>query len=383
MSDNKIHSKFGASRTEIYMNCPGAIGLIEKAPPSESGDAADEGTAAHMLGEKCLNEGLDPFELIGHEFNGYIVTDEMASAVKMYVDYAFARRQEVGGTLHVETRFEIPSIDPDLYGTNDLCIVRPGKRLIIADYKHGQDPVEAQNNKQLLFYALGAAIQHQFNFDVIEMVIIQPRAPHNEGPIRSWSVNKDYLVSWAKVLGDAVKLAKQKNSPLYRGSHCKWCPAKGICPKINEITEQALDIKTSSEVYRFPEIASLTDYQMVKILEHKKLMEDYIDGVQRAALYRLQQGEVIPGLKLVAGRGRRIWTDEKRAETVLVESLGQEAYTRDLLSVAQAEKKFPKDALESLISKIEGNETVAHESDRRKAIQPLAGKLILNNKRSV
>lgn len=383
IQDQKIHSILGSSNANIYMNCPGAINLIKKSPPDESSDAAEEGTAAHSLLEHCLNEVVDPHTMLGQKIGAYSVTEEMASAVKVCMDHVFRRRQEVGGVLHVEVRFELNSIHKDAGGTADIVIYKQGARLIVDDFKYGVDPVEAVDSKQLLFLALGAALTLGWDFSTVEMSIIQPRAPHHAGPIRTWVVSKDYLVSWSNVFAEAARLTDKKDAPLSRGDHCKYCRAKGICPKMNEVAETALDIRTTDSEFILPAVTALSDIQIANIMKHKKLIEDFLDGVKGVALHRLKSGEALPGVKLVAGRGKRIWADEKIAAQFLYNNLGEKAFKKALITPSAAEELLNKKLVEEFTVWIDGEPTATHEGDRRKAIQPLSGELILNSKRSM
>ena len=51
----------------------------------------------------------------------------------------------------------------------------------------------------------------------------------------------------------------------------------------------------------------MTDDQIVRILEAAPLMRQLIEGVEKEAQTRLENGAVIPGLKLVNGKGARSW----------------------------------------------------------------------------
>jgi hypothetical protein len=67
----------------------------------------------------------------------------------------------------------------------------------------------------------------------------------------------------------------------------------------------------------------------------------------------------------------RKWQDEERIATVLVDTLGDGAYTKKLLSVSQAEKalgKANKALVQDYIIKPPGKPTVAPLSDKRPAI---------------
>ena len=164
------------------------------------------------------------------------------------------------------------------------------------------------------------------------------------------------------------------------GDHCQYCPAKGICPKQAEIVERSLMISTKEKAITLPFLETITDVQIARIVEHQSQIEDFLAEVKRLALHRLKSGEKIEGLKLVAGRGSRIWSNEQEAEVYLKQNLQELAFTRKLLSVAQAEGLLPKPTLEHLWVKIDGSETVTHVSDKRKEIEPIKGKLVLNNK---
>lgn len=228
MSQPKIHSRLSASASERWTSCPGSVALSRNAPPQESSSAADEGTAAHALAERCLDEGVSARDFINEDIHDFLITEEMASAVDIYVDYVRARHRELGGVLLVEKHFNLEQLHAGLMGTNDACIVRRGNRLVVFDFKYGFSPVDATNNKQVLYYGLGAAHEIDFDFRELEVVIVQPRAPHANGPIRSWVVSKQYLVEWSYILIQAAALTQKENAPLVRGDWCQYCPAKGL-----------------------------------------------------------------------------------------------------------------------------------------------------------
>lgn len=333
-----------------------------------------------MLLEKCLLEIHNPSGFVGSKINGVTVTAEMAEGVLLALDYVIKKRGDMGGIIEVETCVDLSVIHPDIWGTLDIAIFKKGKSLLVSDFKYGFSKVEVRENKQLLTYALGAALKNNWDFDEVELVIIQPRAPHQDGPIRSWTITRDYLLAWAPILGEAARLTEKSDAPLFLGDHCQYCPAKGICPKQNEIVERSLLISTKEKTITLPSLETLTDVQIAKIVEHQSQIEDFLAEVKRLALHRLKSGEKIEGLKLVAGRGSRIWSNEADAEVYLWQNLQDMAFTRKLLSVAQAEQVLPKPTLEHLWVKIDGSETVTHVSDKRKEIENIKTKLVLNNK---
>jgi hypothetical protein len=60
------HATRSASGNKRWMNCPGSIRL-SAGRPNNSSEAARLGTAAHGLGEYCLNHRIQPLDMIGGE----------------------------------------------------------------------------------------------------------------------------------------------------------------------------------------------------------------------------------------------------------------------------------------------------------------------------
>jgi hypothetical protein len=165
--------------------------MAEMMPASES-SYAKEGTEAHELAERCLNE----------KCNAHDVSDnfEMTSAVQGYLDYIFqALKFGAVKDMYVEKRFNLESIHEDIGGTAD-CVLVTRKNLEVIDYKHGQGVyVSPENNPQLMIYGLGAymeltAIERKTIKD-ITLTVIQPRMRADE-MIRSWCIKPEKLVAW-------------------------------------------------------------------------------------------------------------------------------------------------------------------------------------------
>jgi len=74
----------------------------------------------------------------------------------------------------------------------------------------------------------------------------------------------------------------------------------------------------------------------------------------------------------VVGRSTRSWSDEKQAEHILTEQLGEKAFApKKLITAPAAEKALGKKKaalLNGLISKTQGKPTLAHYNDPRPEI---------------
>lgn len=362
----RAHAVLSASGSKRWTNCPGSIQFAKQFPKPGTNEAAEEGTGAHELSEKVLKETPNAFYYIGKQkFNGYEVTEEMAEHVQLYCDHVINVRNELGGSLSVEERFDLSWLYPGMFGTNDACVRQEFGKLVIIDFKYGIVPVEVEENSQLIYYAIGAA--KDGDYSDIELHIVQPRAPHPQGPIRIYKMSPENLVRWQKKLKQAAIETEKENPKLNAGEWCTYCPCAGGCPTYKKRALAIAQVEFEDQT-KLPTVAKLTDDQIVKIIEHKKFLENFISEVESHAKERLQNGEAIEGLKLVRGRGRRDWSDKELAEELLRDRLKDGAYERKLLSVAKAEKILGKDALADYHCTIQGGIKVAHESDRRTAI---------------
>lgn len=394
------HAKYSASASQQWLNCPGSVGMRTLAPKQKQSEAAALGTAAHDLLETCMEQDLDAAEMVdrivsigvGLEKRQFIVDDNMADAVQVCLDTA--RRYQKDNPDHeimLEQRVDIsPLVAPDMFGTVDIRIAVPFDKLIMIDYKHGQGvPVEVEDNTQLIYYALGSALEDDFNFDTIEMVIVQPRCPHADGSVRTYTISTEDLMGWIPVLKKGQKAAEaafkkivKKGAPIPElvkaGSWCKFCPAEGICPaRYKQILDVAMVDFTNLEEDEMAEpkvpVGGLTMEQRVNILKHGDMIKSYIDKVFSDSEALLDNGVEVPGWKLVNKRGRAKFNDE---DSVVIEKLVSLGFDHDTITRTKLEtlsnlrKECGKDVIQDLTHIPDTGTTIARESDKRPAVQP-------------
>jgi hypothetical protein len=133
----KSHSELGASVAARWMACPGSVQL-SRGRPNESSAFAQEGTAAHALGELCLRRGADPATFVGTTLDGVEVDADMAEHVRVYVDYC---RRIPQGYAWIEKQFNLGALNPPgpMFGTADF-VARdvPSRTLDVVDLKYGK-----------------------------------------------------------------------------------------------------------------------------------------------------------------------------------------------------------------------------------------------------
>jgi hypothetical protein len=255
-------------------------------PYEPAGEAAAIGTAIHELSEIILRNGEIP---AGTD------QDHVAMA-QSYADFVI-NLVENPRKMMIEVNLDegLKSLHPALGGTADAIVVE-GDHLHVIDLKTGRVAVEAEDNKQLLTYALGAMRQLKApNTIECTMHIFQPRVGHSK-----WTVSGNYLELHGRRLLSAAELALSSDAPTHPSPDaCRYCKAKTICPSMREKVQEVArnDFKPDTTVT--PEM-----------LDNAVLMAAWADAVQSAAKAQITEGKAITGWTMRAGRKTKFWKDE-------------------------------------------------------------------------
>lgn len=378
------HSKISASSCERWWNCPGSVREVAKCPEQIQSEYAHEGTVAHHICEMSLKENQDPFRYLGLNVQNVIVSPEMIEAVQMYLDVIDADLEQYGLTrkdLQVERKFHLTQIHPDAYGTNDANLPVFLTKVIVYDFKYGSGvAVDAEDNKQGLYYALGAA--KEGDYTDIEIVIVQPRAIHREGPVRRWTVTIDDLVAFAKKLRAKVAETQAPDAALNCGPWCKktFCPALIQCPEARRDMQEASLVVFDGPVAtnQPPKPETLTAAQLSRLLEMMPIIDTYLKSVESYALELANRGQEVPGFKLVARRSNRKWVNEEDvkakfgvlATRTVVETLSPSQLEDVIKKEQKVTGKKAKEIVEPLTFKPDAGNTLVPISDPRDAAKP-------------
>lgn len=396
------HSKlFSPSRAEMRLACPGSFRMEELYPEEGAKPYAEEGSAAHHLCERCLKSDENAAKYrdraivrVGRGWSilnpgskrndGFEVTSEMVEAVQTYLDYVRSHGP-AGGERGIEQRV---GIIEGVFGTADHIYAVPFGPIYVDDFKYGKGViVPAEDNPQVMAYALGALLASQYDHDVVRISIIQPRSrepmrddiPWLGKPVEgvdAWEVSADKLIRWRnEVLIPGIERCKDPDAPLHAGDHCKFCSAKkaGQCPELLREVFDVVPVMAPS----LPVPTTLTNEQIGNILDKKAMAESWLDEIAALAARKVEAGETIPGAagayKMVAGRSDRKWANEYDAEVFMVKAFGKDAHEQKLLSPAKAEALFKarnldKAMLAPYIIKPQGKPTLAPATDKRTAL---------------
>lgn len=370
METEKSHAKLSASGSERWLNCAGSVTLSEKAPPERESPYAKEGTDAHLCLEMFFKNVKHPSKVVPMLKNTY--PKEMIEHALRAFNY-IKSNLEKGSMLISEVKVLLDFVREDMYGTVDAAIINEFGRLHVFDYKYGAGvPVEPKDNTQMIYYALGLAYKYHFNFEDVALTIIQPRAEHHEGTIRTWVMSIDELRAWEGTFREGVERT-ETNADLYEpGDWCRWCPAKSICPSLSTLAlkEAQIDFDDTGESsLALPPVAEPLSPKGLSIrLQAIDKIETWIEAVKTEAFHQAKAGVKIPGFKLVQKRSTRKWVDESKVTKEAIKLFGKKALSvPELLSPAQLEKavKVKPEWIEKRTNKESSGETLVAASDSR------------------
>lgn len=370
------HSSFAASSSKRWITCPGSVALCEKSPEQGDSKYAREGTEAHECleflvkrwGKSTWQSGLENAKKKWSE-------DKIENAL-LAIDAIFNKlRPSPTAKLIVEERVFLKQIGKELFGTLDYAWVDEWGKLVIIDYKYGQGVAvfpeeDGEENPQLMYYAAGLAHKFDYEFDSIELVIIQPRVwGEDEEKFVTHTTSIKRLRQFEMKVAKAVDAAKKPDAPLNPSEDaCRWCSAAVNCPALGkgQLAKAEIVFDVQDGVSALPDVKALTPQTLPKVLDALDLIETWIEKVRDHAFILAQKGEKIQGRKIVQKRSTRVWTGD--AEKEAKKLFGDNAYRTEFLSPAQLEKAVGKEAksfTEKFTSNVSTGVTLVKETDKR------------------
>ena len=361
-----IHSPLSPSSAFRWIKCTPSAKLNAALPDSTS-EYALQGTAAHTLCEYKLQKLLgkdakDPTENLTY-FDA-----EMADCTDSYQQYVSERIEKAkqfckDPIVLVEQKLDFSKWVPQGFGTGD-CVIVADNVLTVIDFKYGVGVlVEAEQNPQMMCYALGALALFDSIYDIenVVMTIFQPRRDN----ISIYELSKKELLQWAdEILSPAAQLAAKGKGEFKAGKHCRFCKVKATCRKRAEYN---LELAR----YDFEMPANLEDTEIEVILSKADELAAWCSDIKEYAFQQALNGKQWNGWKLVEGRSVRKYINEDAvAETV--KNAGYDPYEHKVLGITAMTRMLGKAKFENLLSsfieKPTGKPALVPKSDKRPSI---------------
>lgn len=373
----RAHALLSASGSHRWLTCTPSAKLEADFPDTTS-DAAREGTLAHELAEAKVRNYFYSVDFGKRKLTNAIKkmkenelwNDEMKGYTDEYLDYIKSEALKLSEIPYaaIEYRVNLGKYIPDGFGTAD-CILIQGELIHIIDFKYGKGvSVKAEDNPQMMLYALGAyeAFRLLYPIKRVKMSIVQPRLADG---ISSWEIPLGELLEFGEYVQERAELAMNGEGEFAPGANtCKFCRARNNCRARAEH-----NVKMAFPPLNLPPL--ITDEEVGDYLTKGEDLAAWLNDLKDYALGQCLAGKDIPGWKAVEGRGSRGWTDMDKAFEILEESGIDEAvlYERKPLTLAQVEKVVGKkdftEKVGDLVVKNPGKPALVKESDRREPIK--------------
>jgi Protein of unknown function (DUF2800) len=335
------HSRFGGSVAARVLRCPASVGLVERVPEHlrRSSAYAARGTALHAAMALLLGDAPPPLErLVGETISDYTITaDDVETALRPVYSNVEALLDAPGAGYYLEHRVVFPTI-VGAFGTIDL-LVRIGSVAYVIDAKFGAgvrvlalypDGDDDILNAQLMFYAAAARHSLPIFFAGVENIVLTILQPVSVEPganmVSSIAVTHAELDEFIAVYRGACTEALSGTPRRARGDHCRFCPARPICPEhTGPLLDLAQFMVPTSGVFA----ASASKEGYLQLLADGLNLVEAIKDIRTAlhdqAKRALESGDTVPGYTLTAGRAERRWRDE----SAVIAALGRLGLTRD------------------------------------------------------
>lgn len=373
----EAHALLSPSAAHRWLNCTAAPRLEARVEDTGS-TFAEEGSLAHAYCAKKLKAFLglpaDGEEKEIAALDAQYHTGEMDEYTDTYAaivleKFNAARALVKDAQLLVETRLAFGQYIPDAFGTADAIIIADGTMEVI-DFKYGKGvKVSAWHNPQMLIYGLGAYDKFNFDYNIqrVRMTIVQPRIDN----LSEYEVSTADLLAWAAdELAPKALMAYSGRGEQKPGEWCQFCKVKSSC--------RALANLCAGVAGKDPRLVSAKELAE-DILPILPAVKTWLAGVEDYALEQAMHGVRLPGWKVVEGRSNRKIIDTEGAAAAL-NAAGypdEQIYKpQELRTITDLERLIGKNQFAALaggfIEKPAGKPTLAPESDKRRAIDPVA-----------
>lgn len=303
------HSIIPPSSAHIWGKPNGCTGWVEMArqyPEDEDSEASTEGTEAHEVAAAILRHELGlPMKDQNDDHHLASEDPDMIEGAELYV-------ADIMAVIHgkplthfgIEEHQALSRIHPANDGTPD-CWFFHGNTLTIWDYKYGRGVVEAFENWQGINYAALIAPRFAFELEYVDIRIVQPRASHADGLVRSWKSHINEITPLFDTLATNAEIALSERATVNAGSHCRYCSARHGCPALHEASMWAADYAASPVRLDLSPESAGRELGILQAAE--KAIEYRKTGLTAQVENLIRSGVGVPGYAMDAKPGNKKW----------------------------------------------------------------------------
>jgi len=348
-------------------SCSGSFALEAQYPEEDDSPEAREGTAAHhyvtehlqgrsvAVGDLAPNGHPIDKDMLAHGL--HYIADVTSELTRLYV-------RDPQTQFRVETKvFPHQSVHPDNEGTPDTWALSVAAReLILWDYKYGHLGVEVFGNFQLVNYVAGIfegnGLTREDTKDWrISLRVIQPRAYHRDGIIRTWGATGSIVWAHIDALAHSAIAAKRPGATARSGPWCRDCKARVDCE--TNIRAGANSIDVAGQATR----AGLSVAAMATELDHIRIAEERLKarkvGLEQALIATIRAGRPVPRWQMGFVDSQERWSVPTAAVVAVGDAFGVDLRLDEPVKVGAARAKFkaagiPVEVLGDLVFKPSG-----------------------------
>lgn len=344
------HAPIAPSALALTVACAASVGLQAAIAPLPPTDEELEGTAAHWIAMQYA---------AGNGANWPVGTKFMSSGREWTVDLdmvlgATMYTRACGGphgNLRLEDAVRCSEIHPThCWGTPDAWrffldareanllnegwnglpvefreAYSAGRAKLVrnVDYKYGHRYVEVYGCYQLIAYASGVLERLQLSENDpdlwLELILVQPRCYHKEGPVRRWVLHVRELRAWINRAASAAREALGEGPQLLNGKPraqtndaCVDCKARHACVTLQRAVGAYIDFSGAAELVELSPEAMGVELNMVQ--EAIKRLEARETGLKARAEAMIKAGGRVPLYSVEPGESRLIFKDDANVD---------------------------------------------------------------------
>lgn len=348
------HAPLAPSSAHLWGNCSGAI-HASAGRINEENARTRQGTAAHWVMEQCaknwrsesIEAALFCSDWVGEvDPDGTAITEEIAEGAQFLLDDMLKVVGHHGGykNLLIEQRVSMPQIHADNWGTLDLALHDPSRKVLyLWDYKHGHRLVRAKGNMQMADYVEGLLEAFALPLDTtVHIRIVQPFA------YAPWGAVDEHVCAIADLVPMFQQMAAKAkeayaNPKLSAGSWCRDCLGRVDCPAARDhlyLWGSMCEMPYQMDRMGLDDKAREVDL-LAGVISLAKARKDAIEDDLKASMLR---GEPCSVKVYQTSEGPRGWREGmKPAAIAAFKSIGVDISKVEALTPRQALMKAPKE----------------------------------------